>query len=281
MQAESGNIGRGFWFRWVLANSAGLAIGIALFGFFEEVIGGVRGTVRSDTGIIAGVTLVGATFGLFQWLVFRQKNGNAESISLSASLTPTLVFVIVAVFTVAVIGTVAGAVGGKADENVNPAEIVRLFEALILGGAAAGISIRLMPGRQIGWAGWGILATSIGYSIGFPVGFALGGPPIDFFLGVILLGLTGGVVQWLAMRDQVNRAGWWVLASTISMAVGIAVGVVVVFTFAETIFPVSFLDTPIGFIVILSIIGAITGAVGGGISGGVLVRMLRNRTIAS
>jgi hypothetical protein len=38
------------------------------------------------------------------------------------------------------------------------------------------------------------------------------------------LGAALGLGQWLALRGRVARAGWWVLASTVAVGAGMAVG---------------------------------------------------------
>jgi hypothetical protein len=215
--------------------------------------------------------------GLLQWLVLRKYVQQGRSASLGITLTPTLTFIAVAVLSTALFGVMAGSVSSVGpSENITVGEVVRLFEALALGVVAAGILGGVVLRRQVGWMGWGVLASSVAYSIGFPVGFAIGGPPADFLLGVAMVGLAGGTIQWLALREKVNRAGWWVPANTLGLTVGAVVSLVIVFSSAEAVLGVAFLETDLGFVVVLSIFGAIAGAVGGAITGAVLVRLLRN-----
>ena len=42
--------------------------------------------------------------------------------------------------------------------------------------------------------------------------------------GVSIFGTVVGVLQWLVLRRQVPRAGWWVLASTVGWVVGLPLG---------------------------------------------------------
>jgi hypothetical protein len=147
---------------------------------------------------------------------------------------------------------------------------------MALGVAATLILVRLALPVQISLAAWGIFASSVAFSAGFFVGFAVGGPPADFVLGVAMVGLAGGIIQWLAMREEVNRAGWWVPANTLGMIAGSVVSLVIVFSTAEAVLGVTFLETDLGFVVAMTIFGAIAGAVGGAITGAVLVRLLRN-----
>jgi hypothetical protein len=39
---------------------------------------------------------------------------------------------------------------------------------------------------------------------------------------VALGGAVTGILQWLVLRGKVSRAGWWVLASIVGWALGIA-----------------------------------------------------------
>ena len=43
-------------------------------------------------------------------------------------------------------------------------------------------------------------------------------------LGALVGGFVAGAIQWLVLRQQVYRTGWWVLASTVGGAMAFAVG---------------------------------------------------------
>ncbi len=75
------------------------------------------------------------------------------------------------------------------------------------------------------------------------------------YVGVAVGGVVVRVLQWLVLRRQVGRAGWWVLASTVGWAVGGHVG------------------GTLGW--------AVLGAVYGAITGSVLVWLLRQRPSGS
>lgn len=154
--------------------------------------------------------------------------------------------------------------------------LTRIFGSLALGVAAALILVRLALRRQIDLAGWSIFASSVAFSTGFFLGFAIVGPPADFVLGVASLALVGGLFQWWVLREEVQHAGWWVPTNTLGMIAGMVVSLVIVFSTAEAVLGVTFLETDLGFAVAMTIIGAIAGAVGGAITGAVLVRLLRN-----
>lgn len=83
------------------------------------------------------------------------------------------------------------------------------------------------------WFGW-FLASAVGWAIGWlvggPVGEAVGWPiseAVDIVVGEILggaaawgaLGLVLGTAQWLLLRRQIRKAGWWVPATIVGWAV--------------------------------------------------------------
>jgi hypothetical protein len=118
----------------------------------------------------------------------------------------------------AVVGPVAGAVGG----------------------AAVGIAQSVVVGKQVGRARWWILASSVGWAVGGGGGWAIAYARDWAVLGSIgcyaeviykggaVIGAMGGTVvgiaQWVVLRKQVYRAGWWILASTVGGALGGALG---------------------------------------------------------
>jgi hypothetical protein len=102
----------------------------------------------------------------------------------------------------------------------------------------------------------------VGLALGFPLGYAaiegfdfgldyLYGPP---WHAVMVFGMFGavegasvGMAQWLILRRWVSHAGWWVLASTVGLAVG---------------FPLYFSDGEAVSTAVASVaVGAITGRV--------------------
>ena len=77
---------------------------------------------------------------------------------------------------------------------------------------------------------WWVLASMVGWAVGGYVGVAMGG---GLSRGIIVTGYVGvtagvtvaGALQWLVLRRQVARAGWWVVTGIVSGAV---VGILVV-----------------------------------------------------
>lgn len=94
-------------------------------------------------------------------------------------------------------------------------------------GLVAGIGQWLVLRQWLGRAGWWIPATAGGFLLGAsllvlqgPLGENLGG-----VIATIALGLVPGTLQWLLLRRQVARAGWWVLANTVIIIASFAAGV--------------------------------------------------------
>jgi hypothetical protein len=127
-------------------------------------------------------------------------------------------------------------------------------------------------------AGWWILASGAGSLVGFvPLGWALAmadthGDTISVWnfalptriivlVSVAVAGAAAGAMQWLVLRHWVSRAGWWVLASSISWVVSTYVYAYV--TRAND--------------VRLALGGVASGALSGAITGIVLVRLMRGR----
>ncbi|MCP5035396.1 MAG: hypothetical protein GY939_26655, partial [Actinomycetia bacterium] len=56
--------------------------------------------------------------------------------------------------------------------------------------------------------------------------FGLGALDSDlgWVVGTGSYGLAVGVLQWLVLKPQVPRAGWWVLASTVGWLLGVPAG---------------------------------------------------------
>jgi hypothetical protein len=98
-------------------------------------------------------------------------------------------------------------------------------------GAVAGILQWLVLRRRVSSAGWWVLASTAGFIVGFggvePAIYVAFGYPEEmggissftsFLVWTVFIALGGavtGILQWLILRWQVSRAGWWVLASTV------------------------------------------------------------------
>jgi hypothetical protein len=142
--------------------------------------------------------------------------------------------------------------------------------------AVAGVSLPgflhwLILRRWFARAGWWILASSVGSLVGFLIlGVGLAGADTGHgFLFIsdsyvvdvaaILAGAAVGAMQWSVLRQWVGRAGWWVLASSVSWF-----GATYVYVFSTRANNVSL---PLG--------GAAAGVLSGAITGLVLVWLMR------
>jgi hypothetical protein len=172
----------------------------------------------------------------------------------------------------------------------------------VIAGTAAGIMQWLVLREYISRAGSWAAACIIGGAVGGLVyeAFARAGLAevtiVRAFGGVVLGALVGGLVagaiQWLVLRQQVCRAGWWVLTSTVGGAVAFAVGGAVGGALAWFVgwIGVEFLRQNIpggmpaaedgmrqlGKIVGVPVVLATGGAVAGVITGPVLIWLLRH-----
>jgi hypothetical protein len=158
----------------------------------------------------------------------------------------------------------------------------------IVGGAVVGALQWSVLRRRVDLAAWSILASSGGVLAGFILGWSLGGPPFDFLLAFVMVGLLNGIVQWRALRPLVDRAGWWVLASSLGFAVGGAVGIGLLLAVGDPVIRAfsAAVSNAFGggasgdvasFAAVLLMLGVVGGAVGGAMTGIVLVRLLEQR----
>jgi hypothetical protein len=70
---------------------------------------------------------------------------------------------------------------------------------------------------SIGW----VLGLAGGFAVGFAYGGTVGGIASQGVFGAVL-GASIGMLQWVVLRRQISRAGWWVLATTLGMGGGFA-----------------------------------------------------------
>lgn len=152
----------------------------------------------------------------------------------------------------------------------------------------AGARSRVFPAReprpQVGWrlALWWTVANSAGWSVGLAFGFAIVGrfseiighalSPLRGDLGIALVGaMVGmmtiplGIMQWIVLRRQIDRAAIWVLAGTVGWIIGLALG-----WSASMMLNESSIDA-----VHSAAMGAVTGGIGGAVSGGMQWLVMR------
>jgi hypothetical protein len=150
-------------------------------------------------------------------------------------------------------------------------------EALMLtvGGAVCGgllgIAQRRVLQRQTPQFGWWVEARTAGGAVGGAVGWAsalfVDGAQI-FAMVLAVGGASVGIAQWLVLRRQVAKAGWWVLASTVGWAMCVALAV------ALFVCGLGGWDLIIA-IILLHVGGFVVSEWYGTITGGVMVWLLR------
>ncbi len=242
-------------------------------------------TMRSFVSHFVAIFLVGASGGSLPWLALRQRAEEAKGKSLASILVPTLTFTGAFALGVVVFAALTGA-----DTQAEWGPPI-LLAGLGTGGVAVVVLRWLILRRRVARAGWAVLGSSLGLFVGFFFGYGFG-PPADFCLGFATAGAVGGTLQWLALRRRVERAGWWVVASSVGSAIGAGVGIaawVVLAALAissglislayenalgNTMFGISHYDL-LANVSLLAMYGAVGGAVGGAITGPTLIRLLR------
>jgi hypothetical protein len=138
-------------------------------------------------------------------------------------------------------------------------------------GGFVGISQWLLLRRHLKHAGWWGLTIAATYWVGASLteiaSFTGTGLIPSFALSFVLLGPVCGILQWIILRAQVRRAGWWALAQTMSWLVLFAVTEIVAYGSAAIFGGFVDLYLPMSYI--------IGGAALGALSGVVLIRLLR------
>src|SRR3954463_8722125 len=79
------------------------------------------------------------------------------------------------------------------------------------------------------WMRW--LPTFLGFPVGGLIAMAVSGPVTSLTNGLIggaVAGAVLGAAQWLALRSQLPRREWWIPATAVGQAVGLAAGATLV-----------------------------------------------------
>ncbi len=151
----------------------------------------------------------------------------------------------------------------------------------MLGSTIAGLVLGLVqwPYVQLHliYARWWPLASALGALLGTLLGAGVGMllQSLEWaasLAAVVVAMAVLGAAQWWVLRQQVARAGWWIVANALGWGLGLLGGFVVV-VFGFVLEPT--LALPGGLFIGGTIGGAIAGAIGGIISGGVLLWLLR------
>ena len=135
--------------------------------------------------------------------------------------------------------------------------------------------------QPVGWRVWlwWVLASVVGWGVGGvvlgPV-FGVVEPAFGLLVASAAVGAIGGAalgaLQWLVLRRQLARSGWWIAVSTIGWAIG---PVIVLFGGV-----IGALDAVL-IVLLVALLWGIGGLVGGATTGAVLVWLLRQRLVGS
>ncbi len=107
-----------------------------------------------------------------------------------------------------------------------PNDILAGYLGLAVGGIVMGVLQWLVLRRHVTRAGWWVLASIGAVAVVGGVVFGVGmvNPDLGWLGGASIFGTVVGVLQWMVLRGQVRRAGWWVLVSTVAWVVGMPLG---------------------------------------------------------
>lgn len=95
----------------------------------------------------------------------------------------------------------------------------------------------IAPASAAGWQFWmGWMPAFLGFPLGGVVAAALVGPittPLAGALGGVLAGAVVGTAQWLVLRRRLPLSFWWIAATALGMAAGLALGILLLGTGSE------------------------------------------------
>ena len=83
--------------------------------------------------------------------------------------------------------------------------------------------------KRAGW--WWILITAVGWAIGYSISWgaleAIGWTTFERFeagmtTALVMSGTIAGLVQWLLLRRETSKAGWWIVANLVGWIGSIA-----------------------------------------------------------
>jgi hypothetical protein len=138
-----------------------------------------------------------------------------------------------------------------------------LFGAMF--GAAGGIMQWLVLRRYVARSGGWVLATAVGYTLAVIATAWIFDLPYSNLAvaGMVafatVAGIAGGIFQWFVLRRHVAHAGWWMLASTLGLIVGMGLGGPVAMTVGQKGHE---LEATVVFGILFGVgVGAIPGAV--------------------
>ena len=66
---------------------------------------------------------------------------------------------------------------------------------------------------------WWVLASTVGWAVGGGLSGSLGSIQVGYVGGMTVGAAGAGMLQWLVLRQRIDRAGWWVLATALASAI--------------------------------------------------------------
>lgn len=107
-----------------------------------------------------------------------------------------------------------------------PVDVVAGYLGVVTGGTLVGVLQWLVVRRYVTRAHRWVLVSMGAIAVVGVVIFGVGvvDPELGWISGVSLFGTMVGVLQWVVLREQIPRAGWWVLASTTGWIAGMPIG---------------------------------------------------------
>jgi hypothetical protein len=214
MHVEQRSVGWSLWFQWLIANSIGGLVGLALMAETPSFLVGYFGSGGDPTNtagysavwaVILGATLGGATIGGLQWFILRRQNPAIKWWTVASTAGFALGFILV--------WALSGAASGKNyAHHALPHAVDRagIVGGLVIGammGSVQSLFLRWNRKRVAYWVGANIVGFSVGWFgaaaqpvTGVPAHF-VGGATFGCVFGAI----TGIVLVWL-LRHPAHSA---------------------------------------------------------------------------
>ncbi len=118
----------------------------------------------------------------------------------------------------------AGSIGARVASAAGEPSLMFVPWGFIITGLGVGTMLGAMQWlvlrRWVSRSGWWVLTTILGWTVSAFVVNSLSESLIICGTPVLAGAVLCGTMQWLVLRRQVSRAGWWVLANLVSWPMG-------------------------------------------------------------